>query len=108
MRERPVEHVDVLLAHVLTLLELPEETIAPGDSLRVTNDTRHRDGLLRERFLCLRIWRKIGRHLRPNYFFDRFSEETIVEVTGWHFEAQYLYYTPMTLYPGDELHLTCR
>lgn len=33
--ERPVEHVDVLPADVLTLLELPEEPIAPGDSLRI-------------------------------------------------------------------------
>ena len=36
------------------------------------------------------------------------SEETIVELVGWHFEAQFLYHTPMTLYPGDQLHLTCR
>ena len=33
--------------------------------------------------------------------------ETIVELTGRHFEAQLLYHTPMTLYEGDELDVTC-
>lgn len=33
--------------------------------------------------------------------------EPIVTLTGWHFEAQLLYHTPMTLHEGDELNLTC-
>ncbi len=36
------------------------------------------------------------------------TTETVVELTGWHFEAQYLYHTPMSLEEGDELSITCR
>ncbi len=35
------------------------------------------------------------------------TEETVVELTGWHFEAQYLYETPMQLEAGDEMTMTC-
>jgi hypothetical protein len=33
--------------------------------------------------------------------------ETIIGLTGWRFEAQLIYYTPKTLYPGDSLTTTC-
>ena len=33
--------------------------------------------------------------------------DDIVSLTGWHFEAQLLYHTPMTLHPGDTLDVTC-
>lgn len=35
------------------------------------------------------------------------TEETLIELTGWHFEAQFIYDTPAQLYPGDELITTC-
>lgn len=35
------------------------------------------------------------------------STDTVVELTGWHFEAQYLYETPMQLQEGDVMEMTC-
>ena len=35
------------------------------------------------------------------------TEETLISLTGWSFEAQLIYDTPMTLYPGDTIKTTC-
>jgi hypothetical protein len=35
------------------------------------------------------------------------TEETIIELTGWSFEAQYFYDMPVTVNSGDTLTLTC-
>lgn len=35
------------------------------------------------------------------------TEETLIELSGWSFEAQYFYEMPTTVYPGDQLTLTC-
>jgi hypothetical protein len=38
---------------------------------------------------------------------DDGTEETLISLTGWSFEAQLIYDTPMTLYPGDTIKTTC-
>jgi hypothetical protein len=35
------------------------------------------------------------------------STESLISLTGWSFEAQLIYHTPVTLEPGDELVTTC-
>lgn len=36
------------------------------------------------------------------------TEEPLITLSGWSFDDQYIYETPMTLYPGDIVVTTCR
>jgi hypothetical protein len=50
---------------------------------------------------------EIGSTLKTSILRADGTEETLIDLTGWSFEAQIIYDTPTTVYPGDRLRTTC-
>ena len=50
---------------------------------------------------------EIGSEFETVLIRENGERESVISLTGWSFEAQLIYETPMTLQPGDKLETTC-